>query len=1003
MAYRKQKERILAGSLNLLAPADKLPPEDSAELSNWRVDQTGQLRARKGVARVASGLAGEVHTLFRTGDARYAGVGSDLRLGTSLESLVTSGLDGSPLGMTAYQGFAWVMNRNRRLRIEGANAHNWGLAAPSSSPVPSAGSQTSVTIAEFDSSEAWKVARFSENEQKFNPTFEDVVSTAGSLSATNGSAAIVGTGTAFEPTMVGKNITVKGLDANVITTIAAVADATHLTLTTPYTDTTASGLTYSITETVSAVKFDAGNKQSGTHSLHVEANPAGRWQAELAIAKNLELDGEDRDDDQFRVWMYASDPAAITAISIVLFSASGAVSASVDPALLNPAVFSWTQVSIRRRLDAAAIVAGNQAYQDLLRRLQEAQEAGNQIEYDALNQARAELYSEVVGKSPRFEAVGQTQFDWSAVTKVQFEVTTSDAMDLHLDLAQMVGGGTRALEGELTYFITFDNDDGHESNPSPGSEAVVVNKQDVTLTAVPVSTDAQCVKRHIYRIGGSLQFPLRVGTIYDNVTTTFVDRLPDDRAQDSNLRIPEDRDLAPPASGVVGPYFGRLIAYSSDEFPARMWWTPVGQPAYFPGADDPADGNWQDAGDSLEQIYAVTNHRRLLIVYKERSIWRFEGDPDRSDPVETNANVGAVGRKAVCRAGSVDYFVGPEGIYRFNGDYEERISVKIDPIFKGDRVELGDFTAQPWAFDARSSCVLSFANGRLYFSYPEDGNTRPTATLVYDVESQRWTRLSLAVALGETAFTSLYYEGHYKALMGGTADGKVYQLETGDTDDGQAIFSVWQSRFMDQGVPDNPKLYADLVIDHKNASPMSVFMLYDNGPVEAIGSIFSGTRTRTVFPLGDGGQGQRAVNAAVRIEGEVKGQAVIYGVYLHFYAEAREGLSFDTGVVDLGSALVKQLHAIDLDLTAAAAVTWTLFTDLPGSAIAQRRTGSIAVTAGRKSAEVTISPVIDGRRVRLVLTSSAKFQLHALKMRRKEVGEYIDGAAGEFWESVPLG
>ncbi len=66
--------------------------------------------------------------------------------------------------------------------------------------------------------------------------------TTGTIAVTNGSNAVVGTGTTFTSSMVNKRIVIN----SVWYTISVFTDATHITLSTNYTGTTASGLSYAI-------------------------------------------------------------------------------------------------------------------------------------------------------------------------------------------------------------------------------------------------------------------------------------------------------------------------------------------------------------------------------------------------------------------------------------------------------------------------------------------------------------------------------------------------------------------------------------------------------------------------------------------------------------------------------------------------------------------------------------------------------------------------------------
>jgi hypothetical protein len=126
----------------------------------------------------------------------------------------------------------------------------------------------------------------------------------------------------------------------------------------------------------------------------------------------------------------------------------------------------------------------------------------------------------------------------------------------------------------------------------------------------------------------------------------------------------------------------------------------------------------------------------------------------------------------------------------------------------------------------------------------------------------------------------------------------------------------------------------------------------------------------------------------------------IHAVYVHFYPEERQALSFDTGVTDLGAWRVKSLSELEFEIETLGVVSWKLFSDIPGGAMAQRTTGTIAHVAGRRT--VLVATAAEGRRFRLVASASQPFRLYGLRFRIKPIGEYIDGAAGDFWESEEI-
>lgn len=1014
MAYQKESERILSGGLSLLPPGDKLNDGYSAQIQNFRSDQAGQLVSRRGMSAESAILtAGEIHTLFRIGTDRYAGVGSELRRGTNIQTTLATGFDGKPLGIAAAQENIWIMNRSKQVRFGPTGLKNWGIAAPTSAPVASAGAVESANFVEFDQAEGWDVYHIGNTEEETtkNAEVEVVVTDTGLVTATNGSTTVIGSGTDWTPDMVGKAIRIYGSTFDTFTTVAAVAGPTQLTITGAYTDVTAAALNYRITRTVGTRNWDASNKQSGTHSLHVAANPSGKYQVRKEEIGPVDLRMGDSDPaDIFQMWFYASRPQFISSIYIELYSGAGAsrplAYAVVDPSLLNQGSFSWTELEIRRGLDTWSIVGTNEEFTGLQQQAKDAEAAGDSVQAATLRAAAQQLYDSILKNTPYFRVADG--FDWGAVSRMVVEVNVSDVCDFHLDRARFIGGMSGVIEGEVSFYVTYGNEDGHESNPSDPSEPIVLKRQSATLS-IPVSPDPQVDRRYIYRIGGGLNSPpYRVLVVWDNVSTTCITTMGNAEAQTNNERMRQDNGLPPPARGLVGPYLGRLIAFNSVEYPNRYWYTPVAEPHKWEDANDPDEGSWEDVGEAYEEIVGATAHKRTFWLYKSKSIWRVAGDPDTSVAEQTNSNVGLASERAIVNAGSVDYFYGGEGIYSFNGDFAESISEMIDPIFKSDYVQLGNVDIAPINREYAHTCVMGLVNGRLRFSYPEPGKTSPSCTLECDLKTKRW--YFYRCGIGDGGFTALAYEGTGNQILGGCnvpGGSRLFTLEDEWSDGGNGIPIIWQSRYLDQGAPNTEKTYSDVVVDFRTAgaqqqpAAITVEAIFDNGTSVVLGSIFSASRTTYVFSLNNG-DGIKGMNFAVRITGTVTSQVFIYGVFVHWYIEARKGKSFDTGVVDLAGGGPADTDVFEAEVTTTAALGWKVLTDLPGAVITQRQAGNIAHVAGRRSEPVRFSQPYSGRRGRLVFNSSGLFQLHSLRQRVRQIGEFIDGAKGQVWNPLPF-
>lgn len=1108
MAHKTEKQRILSGSLNLLPPSDKIPDGDAILLDNWRVDQQGKLQSRNGCTREASQIgSGTFHTLTRSGNDRYSGVGTDLFWGPSLQTLLAGGFDGNPLGISFYQGAAWVMNRNKQLRLlpggQTNNIFRWGVDAPPNPPTVTAGAYLFKTVEEYEASSKPDVGYFdAQGNWQDQPKVTTVLASVGTVQVVTGSSVVVGTLTKWDTTMVGATIlittTFLGQKVTFSNTVLSVQDNTHLTMTSPFATFDENyGLAYQIVNSQAAMSFDTGNFKGGAASLKVNAStPAtgARW----VITDNLPSEGGGavdtrtlgvaQDEDEFRIWFYCSDPKNVTAVTLALFSnynptgplagvyGSNSAWVTIPGSFLNQQPNSWTQLKVRRNIDADALRA---LYTGLGQQPNPFTDAsGNPTSfslpgapapdpsvaaaYAAFQQAAADVAIQInaIVSKPFFTVTfggqiltGITQntsgntlitaqfgtqitqpnfapsgffpdaVDWSAITAIQVLVDTIGPCQFNLDHAEFAGSAGVALTGNGAYFVSFANVAGEDGNLSPEADVTLAN-QSAILTAIPISTDPQVTQRWIWRVGfGSSQI-LLVGTIPDNSTTMFVDTKSVTDAQNDGIVASFNRTLPPAARGLIGPYFGKLIAFNTDKNPARYFWTPSGQPWFFPGADDGNIGNWEDAGGDDDPIIACTNHASVLMFYKARSIWRLQGDPQSEDPQQITGNVGLVGPKAVCNGGSLDYFVGPEGIYEHNIYGETKISEQLDPIFKGDytMVTNGEYLP-PIDPQGIANSVLALINDRLRFCYAEIGHQMPNVVAIYHTGTKRWAREKYSVA--GVAPTTLNYEGSGNFMMAGFTSNIgafLYSLENQQADNQTTIHVAWQSRFSDQGLPDNFKRYGDIGIDFQTAtgaqtpSTLTAYLVLDNGNKILLGTFSSLNRTtvqflKTTADPQEGGAsyfGERGKNAALRIEGDILSTCVIYGTYLHWYPEERQAVSFDSGF--MSKERVSQVDYVDAQVTGQGQVIdYILSTDQPGSVMRENVSSAFFAPQGRGNPRFRLGSggggppvIVEGRDIRINLGgTTVPFQVHALRLRYREIGEYIDGTlpTPEYWES----
>ncbi len=548
-------------------------------------------------------------------------------------------------------------------------------------------------------------------------------------------------------------------------------------------------------------------------------------------------------------------------------------------------------------------------------------------------------------------------------------------------------GGAGLLSGTYSYWYSYVTADGIESNLSPAA-TVTLAAQVGALTGIANSLDPSVVARWIYRSGGGQDQLYRVGILADNATYVFNDNMTDLAAAALGITHTLNHDPAPACAGVAGPYYDRLLAWNTVAHPNWLYWTPIDQPYYFPGALLTA-GNHAPVGDDGEAIVFISIKPNMAIIYKERSIWRLTGDPDNlsGDLERIATEIGLSGPKAICSAGAIDFFRGPEGLYACDGDGVRKVSKKLDPLFKGDfyRFQSGVLPALAMNLTPAAVAVgvLGNRNGRIYYSYCDSSVPNltpyvPNATLVWERDTDRW-------AQDTRGFTALHDEGQVGVLLGAT--GLVINSVEG-TQTGLIPVS-YTTHTLDQGHPRRAKTYADLEIESDLAGgTLAVTALYDFGATSAaLGNLTSNGRGAQTFPFAFD---TNRKNISIQIAGQLAAEGILYAAHLHYRLEQRDALTFDTGPINLFAHKWGELAEFALELATTANVNWQLYSDVGGD-LEQVEAG-VLVHGGllnRRGVQWPLALARPGKIFRLLFTCPKPFRVYGLRLLARPVGLYM--------------
>lgn len=301
-------------------------------------------------------------------------------------------------------------------------------------------------------------------------------------------------------------------------------------------------------------------------------------------------------------------------------------------------------------------------------------------------------------------------------------------------IASAQGSGGSLSAGDYVYVYTYyDDDRGIESDPSPASGIeTAVDDDQIDLTSIGTSPNSRVSSRRIYRTkanGGTKYF---VKTIPDNSTTSDSDVMDDDDLGDA---VNDDQGT-PPTIDCVHSFKERLWMCGDSNYPYRVWFTDNQKP------DNVASTNYVDLDRRFGKVQNFAVLHGVLYFVQKSGISRLYGETtDVFTPGETNSHVGAYGRWTVAVGPDGIYFLGPDGVYKFNGLQSVRVS---DPIARTFGKITDDWTSVWAKTSAELEAKACFLNGRYYLQLPLTSEAGSTANklLVLDVmhaaENQTW-------------------------------------------------------------------------------------------------------------------------------------------------------------------------------------------------------------------------------------------------------------------------
>lgn len=174
------------------------------------------------------------------------------------------------------------------------------------------------------------------------------------------------------------------------------------------------------------------------------------------------------------------------------------------------------------------------------------------------------------------------------------------------------------------------------------------------------------------------------------------------------------------------------------------------------------------------KLRAMKTYGQELLLFKDKYLYRFNARAVDADPL---IFFGAPSQEAVAVASGICWFydANRQGLYGYSGGYPDWISKPVDSFFK----------AVPTS--SKTSVTLSGSTNHVEAHLGDltvDGITFTNTSCRYNISTQTWVIRNYSK---EFRIFAPYDDGTSLFVLGGTTDGHVVKMETGNDDMGTAI------------------------------------------------------------------------------------------------------------------------------------------------------------------------------------------------------------------------
>lgn len=449
----------------------------------------------------------------------------------------------------------------------------------------------------------------------------------------------------------------------------------------------------------------------------------------------------------------------------------------------------------------------------------------------------------------------------------------------------------------------------------------------VTLPNVPTGTSHGYTHKFVYRQGGFVPVPYRIGTFTGTTAGTFTDTQNDINVLALGIPMVTNLMTALPNSiqTVSQPFRDRIfVGYDN-----KIAWSLPGNPDAFPKTSTAVVAN---SGDNVRKLI---NWPHGLIIINLNSVYELTGSvfegPEADYIIQrVSSRHGGYAPNACIPTEYGVALVSQDGLFMYQPGQGIDAPVqwfheKARPIFQGPGA------ADPAALEGSrvpalnqgfiTNACATYRDGKVYLGLPCGTATTPNTLFVIDFVQQKFWYYTYP-----WTFSSILWDFVDNKLMIGADDGNLYRAETGLVDNNGALTVnvAWKIKTRSWTTPADTVM-ENLMLEQRGDGTYSA--IYDNTSTVSIGTAtdavrtwfvpkLSGTFARSVEFYGTGTQTSGGATTLYNIGFDT----LVHPVRVTFYRTDHDINNWD-------GEKIWDVHFADLELIGTCTVLGTVFVD----------------------------------------------------------------------------